>query len=229
MKLAGDDEGWRAQLAEVCGWFPSTEMLVNHARGLVKVLTDAEKKRAFPYGCGVPPALLLVWAMREATLSDSPVQRARWWMYRSTTMTLRPDPARVASRAEHVDVELALPAPVSPDYQVRHVPKPVLPLGSDIVEDDVDEVLLIPDDPEEGEEDAVQMVAPVAVEGGKTMPIDVELLPLHPDIVKVEEEEVAQDQVAQDPVAQLSNRTAVKKKASPCVVRRSRRLKFLKK
>ena len=68
------------------------------------------------------------------------------------------------------------------------------------------------------------MVAPVAVEGGKTMPIDVELLPLLPDIVKVEEEEVAQDQVAQ-----LSNRTAVKKKASPCVVHRSRRLKFLKK
>ena len=207
MDLAGDDEGWRAQLTEVCGWFPSTEMLVNHARGLVKVLTDAEKKRAFPYGCSIPPALLLVWAMREATLSDSPVQRARWWMYRSTTMTLRPDSARVASRAERVDVELALPAPVSPDYQVCHMSKPMLPL-----------------DHEEGEEDAVQMVALVAVEGVKTMPIDVELLPLHPDIVKVEEEEVAQDQVAQ-----LSNRTTVKKKASPCVVRRSRRLKFLKK
>ena len=193
-------------------------------RGLVKVLTDTEKKRAFPYGCGVPPTLLLAWAMREATLSDSPVQRARWWMYRSTTMTLRPDPARVASRAERVDVELALPAPINPDYQVPHVPAPVQPLGSDVVEDDVDEVLLIPDDHEEGEEDAVQMVAPVAVEGGKTMPIDVELLPLLPGIVKMEEEEVAQDQVAQ-----LSNKTVVKKKASPCVVRRSRRLKFLKK
>ena len=125
---------------------------------------------------------------------------------------------------ERVDIELALTTPVSPDYQVHHVPKPMLPLGSDVVEDDVEEVLVIPDDHEEGEEDAVQMVAPVAVEGGKTMPIDVELLPLLPDIVKVEEEEVAQDQVAQ-----LSNRTAVKKKASPCVVRRSRRLKFLKK
>ena len=44
MKLAGDDEGCRAQLTEVCGWFPSTEMLVNHARGLVKVLTDHYKK-----------------------------------------------------------------------------------------------------------------------------------------------------------------------------------------
>ena len=65
MDLAGDDEGWRAQLTEVCGWFPSTEMLVNHARGLVKVLTDAEKKRAFPYGRGIPPALLLVWAMER--------------------------------------------------------------------------------------------------------------------------------------------------------------------
>ena len=151
---------------EVCGWFPSTEMLVNHARGLVEVLTDGEKKRAFPYGRGVPPAVLLVWAMREATLSDSPVQRARWWMYRSTTMTMRSDPARVASRVERVDAELALPAPVSPDYQLRHVPKPVLPLGSDVVEDDVEEVLVIPDDDEEGEEDAVQMVASVAVEGG---------------------------------------------------------------
>ena len=195
-------------------------MLVNHARGLVKVLTDAERKHAFLYGRGVPPALLLVWAMREATLSDSPVQRARWWMYRSTTMTLRPDPACVASMAERIDVELAIPAPVSPDYQVRHVSKPVLPFGSDVMGDDVEEVLVIPDDDEEGEEDAVQMIAPVAVEGGKTMPIDVELLPLLPDIVKVEEEEVAQDQVAP---------AVVKKKASPCVVRRSRRLKFLKK
>ena len=128
-------------------------------------------------------------------------------MYRSTTMTLQPDSARVASRADRVDVELAVPVPVSLDYQVHHVSKPVLPL-----------------DHEEGEEDAVQMVAPVAVEGGKTMPIDVELLPLLPNIVKVEAEEVAQDQVAQ-----LSNRTVVKKKASPCVVRRSCHLKFLKK
>ena len=103
-------------MTEVCGWFPSTEMLVNHARGLVKVLTDTERKRAFPYDRGVPPAVLLVWAMQEATLSDSPVQRTRWWMYRSATMTLRPDLARVASRADRVDVELALPAPASPDY-----------------------------------------------------------------------------------------------------------------
>ena len=145
-------------------------------------------------------------------------------MYRSTTMTLRPDSAHVASRAERVDVELALPTPVSPDYQVRHVPKPIPPLGSVVVEDDVEEVVPILDDHEEGEEDAVQMVAPVAVKGGKTMPIDVELLPLLPDIVKVEEEEVAQDQVAQ-----LSKRTEVKKKTFTCVVRRSRRLKFLKK
>ncbi|EMS61564.1 putative mixed-linked glucan synthase 8 [Triticum urartu] len=103
------------------------------SKDLVKVLTDAKRKRAFPYGRGIPPAVLLVWAM-----------------------------------ADRVDVELAVPAPVSPDYQVRHVSKPVLPL-----------------DHEEGEEDAVQMV---------------------------ESEEVAQDQVAQ-----LSNRTVVKKKASPRV------------
>ena len=78
IELAGNDEAWRVQLMEVCGWFPSTEMLVNHARGLVKVLTDAERNRAFPYGRGVSQAVLLVWAMREATLSDSPVQRSRW-------------------------------------------------------------------------------------------------------------------------------------------------------
>ena len=48
MDLAGDDEGWRAQLTEVCGWFPSTEMLVNHARGLVKVLTDARGSAPSP-------------------------------------------------------------------------------------------------------------------------------------------------------------------------------------
>jgi len=172
------------------------EMLVNHARGLVKVLTDGEKKRAFPYDRVIPPALLLVWAMREATLSDSPVQCTRWWMCRSTTMPQRPDLARVASRVEHIYVELALPAPISPDYQVRHVSVPVQPLGSDVMEDDVDEVLVILDDDEEGKEDTMQMVAPVAVEGGKIMPIDVELLPLLPDIVKVEEVEAAQDQVA---------------------------------
>ena len=88
-------------------------------------------------------------------------------MYRSTTMPQRADPARVASRAERVDVELALPAPVSPEYQVRHMPVPVQPVGSDVVEDDVDKVLVIPDDDEEGEEDAVQMVASFAVEGGE--------------------------------------------------------------
>ena len=137
---------------------------------------------------------------------------------------MRPDPARVASRVKSVDVEIAVPAPVSPDYQVRHVTMPVQRLGFDIMEDDVDEVLVIPDDHEEGEEDAMQMVASVAVEGGKTMPIDIELLPLLPDIVKVEEEQVDQDQVVQ-----LSKRTAVEKKDSPCVVHRSRRLKFRKK
>ena len=112
-------------------------------------------------------------------------------MYRSTTMTLRPDSARVTSRADRVDIELALPAPVSPDYQVRHVSVPVQPLGSDVMEDDVDEVLVILDDDEEGKEDTMQMVAPVAIKGGKIMPIDVELVPLLPDIVKVEEVEAA--------------------------------------
>ena len=88
-------------------------MLANHARGLIDVMTDDEKRRALVDGPGTPPANILRFAMAE-TRSDDPRQRARWWMYRSaTTQQPQPDPKRVWSRMERVhDVVLALPAPV---------------------------------------------------------------------------------------------------------------------
>jgi hypothetical protein len=57
--------------------------------------------------------------MREPTLNLDPVQRARWWMYRSTTSLQPVDVARVMSKGEcitHNEVVLALLAPVSTDY-----------------------------------------------------------------------------------------------------------------
>lgn len=73
--LARDDEAARAELKEISRWFPSLQMMLIHARGLVKVMTDDEKLRAFPDGPfgvpGVPPAKVLQFAMRE-TRSDDP-------------------------------------------------------------------------------------------------------------------------------------------------------------
>ena len=116
-ELAGDDEVARAELQEIGRWFPSVEMLANHARGLIDVMTDDEKRRALVDGPGTPPANILRFAMAE-TRSDDPRQRARWWMYRSaTTPSPHPDPFRVASRAQSVrGVVLALPAPVNTAY-----------------------------------------------------------------------------------------------------------------
>ena len=62
-------------------------------------------------------------------------------------MMLRPDSARIVSSADRVDVELVVPAPVSPDYQVRHVSKPVLPLDQEEGEEEEAE-----EEGEEGEE-----------------------------------------------------------------------------
>ena len=114
--LAGDDDALRADLKEISRWFPSGQMLLHHARGLVKVMTDDEKHRAMP-APGVAPVLVLSFAMAE-TRSDDPRQRARWWMYRSaTTPSSHPDPFRVSSRMQRVnDVVLTLPAPVNTAY-----------------------------------------------------------------------------------------------------------------
>ncbi|KAI5016327.1 hypothetical protein ZWY2020_006178 [Hordeum vulgare] len=41
--LAGDNEEIREQLREITGWFPSIEMMRNHARGLIKVMREDKK------------------------------------------------------------------------------------------------------------------------------------------------------------------------------------------
>ena len=53
-------------------------MLRNHAHGLVKVMTAAEKQRTFPAGRTIPPPTILLWAMHEVQRSPDPRQRARW-------------------------------------------------------------------------------------------------------------------------------------------------------
>ncbi|KAE8821286.1 hypothetical protein D1007_00674 [Hordeum vulgare] len=74
-----------------------------------------------PLGYCVPPSAVILWAMREVQRTTDPMQRARWWMYRSSRMTApEPDPARLASRTERVtDAVLALPAAVlDPEVQI---------------------------------------------------------------------------------------------------------------
>ncbi|KAE8817865.1 hypothetical protein D1007_04488 [Hordeum vulgare] len=98
-------------------------MMQNHARGLINVMREDEKLRAFPPPLGycVPPSSVLLWAMREVQRTTDPAQRARWWMYRSSSMTVpQPDPTRLASRTERVtDAVLALPAAVlDPEVQI---------------------------------------------------------------------------------------------------------------
>ena len=46
--LAGNNQEIREQLREITGWFPSIEMMRNHARGLIKVMREDEKLCAFP-------------------------------------------------------------------------------------------------------------------------------------------------------------------------------------
>ncbi|KAI5013229.1 hypothetical protein ZWY2020_028183 [Hordeum vulgare] len=84
-ELTGNNQELRAQYREIAGWFASVQMMRNHARGLVKVMTAAEKQHAFPRGFIVPPVTILLWAMCEAEGSPNPRQRAHWWMYRSST------------------------------------------------------------------------------------------------------------------------------------------------
>ncbi|KAI4975849.1 hypothetical protein ZWY2020_049456 [Hordeum vulgare] len=45
--LAGDNQETREQLREITGWFPSIEMMRNHAHGLIKVMREDEKLHAF--------------------------------------------------------------------------------------------------------------------------------------------------------------------------------------
>ncbi|KAI5009624.1 hypothetical protein ZWY2020_011761 [Hordeum vulgare] len=63
--LADDNQEIREQLREITGWFPSIEMMQNHARGLIKVMREDEKLRASP-----PPPRLLCPTFRRHPLGD---------------------------------------------------------------------------------------------------------------------------------------------------------------
>ncbi|KAE8810385.1 MATE efflux family protein 3, chloroplastic [Hordeum vulgare] len=211
-------------------------MMRNHGHGLVKVMTAAEKQRAFPRGFTVPPATILLWAMREEHSSPDPRQHACWWMYRScTTMPTGKDSARVAYRAKHVtDAVLALPAPINTAYWERRNPWVLGPdddsevYSSDYSDDEssndeVEELVVLSDD-----EPDVQLLAPIldAVEGNKNLPIDVEKLPKVadlPEVVVVKQEVLEEDVVA--PVPGKKKRAVGKK----TTMRRSERVKMLKK
>ncbi|KAI4995340.1 hypothetical protein ZWY2020_035243 [Hordeum vulgare] len=96
-------------------------MMRNHARGLIKVMREDEKLRAFPPGYCIPPSAIILSAMREVQRTTDPTQLTRWWMYRSSRMTApQPDPTCLSSRTERVtDVVLALPATVlDPEVQI---------------------------------------------------------------------------------------------------------------
>ena len=135
-------------------------------------------------------------------------------MYRSaTTPSPHPDPFRVASRMQRFDdFVLALPAPVNTAYWDRFKPKLLVhddvsdaESSSDTESSDGDsdsecdsgykpgressgeeeiEVVVLSDD----EPDDVVMLPPVVAgnEGDRDLPIDVDLLPEVPDIVKKE-------------------------------------------
>jgi hypothetical protein len=107
---SGDNQEFQAHLREISHWFPSTQMLVNHTRGLIRVMMEAELDRTFPGGVRVPPAVILVWVMHE-TKSICPCQCTRWCMYHSAMQPMKPDPHRSASQAECVhDTIIALRA-----------------------------------------------------------------------------------------------------------------------
>ncbi|KAE8774556.1 MATE efflux family protein 3, chloroplastic [Hordeum vulgare] len=209
------------------------KMMRNHARCLLKVMTAAEKQRAIPRSFTIPSATILLWAMREAQHSPDPMQRARWWVYHSsTTPSVREDPGRVAYRAEHVtDVVLSLSAPINNAYWERRNSWVLGPNGDSKVDssddesydDDVEELVILSDD-----ETDVQLLAPAldVVEGNKNLPIDMEKLPEVadlPEVVVVKQEVLEEDVVA--PAPGKKKRAAGKKTA----VRLSERLKMLKK
>jgi len=224
--LAGNNKEIRAQYREIARWFPSMAMLRNHARGLVKVMMAAEKQRAFhSTGRTIPAPTILLWAMREVQRSPDPRQRARWWMYRSSTTP----PAATNDVTEAV---LAVPAPIN--NALWRNPWVLGPSNdsegessddesTDDSDDEVDEVVVLSDD-----EPELQMLAPVldAVEGDRNRPIHVDALPevddLPDGVVVKEEQDGGEDDV-------LEPASGKKKRAAVTAVRRSHRLKMLKK
>ncbi|KAI5020558.1 hypothetical protein ZWY2020_045446 [Hordeum vulgare] len=195
-------------------------MMRNHARGLVQVMTEAEKLRAFPGGQIIPAATVLLWAMREATTSNDPLQRARWWMYRSSTVPPLPDIHRVASRAEHVfDVVVALAAPVNNTYWERLRPEILLGPSDDSDDESSDDFVDLSDDEEEVDVEMVGVMV-AAVEGDKEIPIDVEKLP---DVGDLEAVRVTVKKELQDEEEKLSEKKC--KIPMPVKLRRSEHLK----
>ncbi|KAE8784698.1 hypothetical protein D1007_41694 [Hordeum vulgare] len=158
--------------------------------------------------------------MREVANSNDPRQRARWWMYRSSTTPPVPDNERVASRAEHVaDVVIAMPVPINNRYWDRLHPSILLAPSDDSDDESSDAFVVLSDDEEEAE---VEMLGSVvaAIEGDKDIPIDVEKL------WDVQEAAVTVTEEVQDDDELLSDR---KKRPIPVKVRRSERLKKMKK
>ncbi|KAI4969838.1 hypothetical protein ZWY2020_000752 [Hordeum vulgare] len=71
--LAGDNTEIREQLREITGWFPSIEMMRNHACGLIKVMREDEKL-LLPRP-SAPPSAAILWAVRRC--SASPTRRSK--------------------------------------------------------------------------------------------------------------------------------------------------------
>ena len=105
-------------------------------------------------------------------MSPDPRQRSRWWMYRSSTQSAaQPDPARVASRAEHVaDAVIAVPAPVNAASWDRLNPSVLGPnddSDEDSSDEEVEEVVVLSEDEPEVQEMEMVGQAVVTVEGDR--------------------------------------------------------------
>lgn len=196
-KFCQGDLEKRANVEEICSWFPSLQMFIDHGRGLIKVLTGNEKKSLFGPARGVVPVQVFLWAMNEAENSPDPRQRARWYMYRSRR---RAPPIPVP---DLVGVLLAVPAPVDQsnvhsdsdveqrkdDSDSEDVEHSEDESDSEDVEQSKDEsgeeevVLLLDDSAGEEEQDDVVQEQPADVQivgpgipqlGDRTMPIEAE-------------------------------------------------------
>ncbi|KAE8817897.1 hypothetical protein D1007_04245 [Hordeum vulgare] len=73
----------RADVEQICNWFPSLHMFVDHARGLIVVATKNEKKTLLPGDRGDIPVIVFHTAMNKVENPQDPRQRLRWYMYRS--------------------------------------------------------------------------------------------------------------------------------------------------
>ena len=175
----GDSEK-RADVEEICNRFPSLQMCVDHARGLIVVATDDEKKTMFPDGRPIPAISVFLWAMNEAEKSPDPRQRARWYEYRSRR---RPPPPPVEGL---VGVVVAVPAAVKQvivhsdsDGECSEDVLEDSEQEQDVEDSEQEQVVVDVEDGSEGEvapaDDDVYVVAPVIPQlGDRSMPIEAE-------------------------------------------------------